>query len=103
MPRRSRVAHQPADVPDVINGDYFNRTAGRVNRPLHACSVLDDGGTRVVVGVIDRWGDGRETLDAVKALASKSNGIPPGRMMLACTHTHIAPSFGGLGADVDPH
>ena len=94
----------PQTFPVVVSGDFFNRTAGRLNRPLHArCYVLDDGNTRVVVGIIDSCGVDRKTLDEVKALASKSTGIAPERMMLSCTHTHSAPSFGGLGADVDPH
>ena len=94
----------PQKYPVVVNGDFFNRTADRLNRPLHArCFVLDDGRTKVVMGIIDSCGVGREMLDEIKALASKATGIPVERMMLSSTHTHSSPSFGGLGAEPDPH
>ena len=95
----------PKTYPVIVNGDFFSRTANRLNRPLHArCFVLDDGETKVVMGVIDSCGAGREILDEIKVLASKATGIPVERMMLSCTHTHSAPALGpSLGVGADPH
>jgi len=44
----------------------------------------------------------RDLLDAVKAVACKSTGIPTERMLISATHTHSAPSvIGALGSDRD--
>ena len=94
----------PQKLPVYVSGDFFNRTADRVVTPIHARSfVIDDGTTRIVMCIIDSCGVGREMLDEIKKRASKATGIPTDRMMLSATHTHSSPSFGGLGADVDPH
>jgi hypothetical protein len=94
----------PQKFPVHVSGDFFDRTADRVVAPLHARTfVLDDGTTKLVMCVIDSCGVGREMLDEIKVLASAATGIPAERMMLSATHTHSAPSFGGLGAEPDPH
>jgi hypothetical protein len=79
----------PQKLPVNVSGDFFNRTADTIHMPLHArCFVLDDGKTKIAMGIIDSCGLGRPTLDAAKALASKSTGIPADRIMLSATHTH---------------
>src|SRR5207244_7376101 len=38
----------------------------------------------------------REITDAAKALAHKATGIPPERILISATHTHTAPTLGGV-------
>src|SRR5688572_6175397 len=44
----------PQKLPVNVSGDFYNRTADRINRPLYARSfVLDDGKMKIVLCVID--------------------------------------------------
>lgn len=53
--------------------------------------VLEDGGTKIAIALIDSCYVKREELDRAKALASKKTGIPTARMLISATHTHSAP------------
>jgi hypothetical protein len=64
---------------------------------LHArCLVLDDGHTMIVIAVCDSCMIPREIFDAAKERASKSTGIPTDHMLMSATHTHSAPTVGGV-------
>ncbi len=87
----------PRKLPISVNGGMQDRQATAVRDRLHArCLVLDDGTTTIAVAVCDSCMIPREVLDAAKRRASKSTGIAPERMLIAATHTHTAPTAGGV-------
>jgi hypothetical protein len=93
----------PLNYPVVINGGMTERTADKLNDPIHArCLVLDDGTTRVAMVVVDSCMVPRDLLDEAKQTASRATGIPTSHMLISATHTHSAPSVhGALGSDKD--
>ena len=95
----------PTNLPVIVNGGFLSQTADKVHHRLHArWLVLDDGRTRVALGVLDTCVIPGEFADAVRARAEKLTGIPAERIMLSATHTHSAPSLMRcLGTDADPN
>lgn len=95
----------PTNFPVIVNGGFLSKTANRANDRLHVrWLVLDDGRTRVALGVLDTCVIPSEFADEVKTRARKLTGIPTERMMLSATHTHSAPSLMTcLGTDADPN
>jgi len=93
----------PLKFPVIINGGMTERTADKLNDPLHArCLVLDDGATQIAMVVVDSCMVPRHLLDEAKELAQQATGIPTNRMLISATHTHTAPSVHGcLGSDAD--
>jgi len=84
----------PTNFPVIVNGGFLAHSAGKANDPLHVrWLVLDDGASRVALGVLDTCLIPAEFADAVKARASKATGIPQERIALSATHTHSAPSL----------
>lgn len=72
-----------------------NGPALHVHDELHARAiVLDDGATKLAIVICDATMIGRELFDEAKAIASKTTGIPPSRMLMAATHTHSTPRLG---------
>jgi len=94
----------PVKFPVLVNGGMTSRSADQVNTTVNARAlVLDDGGKRVAIIVVDSCMMSREFLDNAKQLASNQTGIPTDRMLISATHTHSAPaSMGCLGTDADP-
>lgn len=95
----------PTNFPVIVNGGFLSKTADKVHDRLHVrWLVLDDGRTRVALGVLDTCVVPGEFADVVKARARKLTGIPADRIMLSATHTHSAPSLMQcLGTPPDPH
>ncbi len=93
----------PTNFPVIVNGGFLAKTADQVHSPLHVrWLVLDDGRTRVALGVLDTCVIPVEFADAVKARAQKLTGIPAERIMLSAVHTHSAPSLmQALGTPAD--
>jgi hypothetical protein len=93
----------PQQFPAIVSGGFFERTADRLQDPLHARAlVLDDGTTRLALVVVDNLMMSRELIDQAKQAASRATGIPVERMMVSATHSHCAPSvMGALGTGVD--
>ena len=93
----------PLKFPVIVNGGMTERTADKLNDPLHArCLVLDDGTTQIAMVVVDSCMVPRHLLDEAKELAHQATGIPTSRMLISATHTHTAPSVHGcLGSDAD--
>jgi hypothetical protein len=94
----------PTKFPVSVNGGMQDRQATAAHDRLHArCLVLDDGRTQIALAVCDSCMIPREILDEAKRRASKATGIPPERMLIAATHTHTAPTVGGVfQSDPDP-
>lgn len=87
----------PITFPVSVNGGFADRKATSAHDPLHArCLVLDDGTTKVAVVVVDSCMIPRGLLDAAKALAEKRIGIPASNTLISATHTHTAPTLGGV-------
>jgi hypothetical protein len=95
----------PTNLPVIVNGGFLAKTADKITDRLHArWLVLDDGKTRVALGVLDTCVIPREFADDVKQRARKLTGIPANRIMLSATHTHSAPSLMQcLGTPADPN
>jgi hypothetical protein len=95
----------PTNLPVIVNGGFLSKTADKITDRLHArWLVLDDGKTRVALGVLDTCVIPREFADDVKARAKKLTGIPANRIMISATHTHSAPSLMQcLGTPADPN
>jgi hypothetical protein len=87
----------PTKFPVSVNGGMSDRQAkGAVDR-LHArCLVLDDGTTKLAIVVCDSCMIPREIFDEAKRLASEKTGIPADHMLMSATHTHTAPTVGGV-------
>jgi hypothetical protein len=93
----------PQGFPVLVNGGFLENRATRLNDLIHAKAiVLDDGGTRLVIVVVDSCMLPRELIDEAKALAREKTGIPTERMLISATHTHSAPAaMGALGCPAD--
>ncbi len=93
----------PTEFPVIVNGGMTERTADKLNDPLHArCLVLDDGSEKIAIVVVDSCMMPRTLLDEAKQIAHRLTGIKPERMLISATHTHSAPSVHGcLGSEVD--
>ncbi len=94
----------PTNFPVLVNGGFLTASADRVADPLHVrWLVLDNGTTRVALGVLDTCMLPVEFAEAVKARAEKVTGLPADRILLSATHTHSAPSLmQALGTPPDP-
>jgi neutral ceramidase len=87
----------PTQFPISVNGGMADRQATNAHDRLHArCLVLDDGTTQIAIVVCDSCMIPREVTDPAKRLAAKATGIPPERILISATHTHTAPTVGGV-------
>jgi hypothetical protein len=94
----------PTNLPIRTAGNLVVTVVSRIHDPLHArAMVLDDGTTRIALGVVDSCMVAREDLDAAKAIAAQATGISVSNMMISSTHTHTAPCvYGCHGNDPEP-
>lgn len=82
----------PQEWPIRVIGNFGLTLAKSVHDPLHARAlVLEDGGVKIAIVLVDNCIIKREEMDRAKALAAKRTGIPVNRMLMAATHTHSAP------------
>ncbi len=66
-----------------------------VHDPLHAgCVVFENGGEAVALVSCEVIGLRAEILRQVRAAVAGRCGLPPGRVVITCTHTHGAPVVG---------
>ncbi len=87
----------PQKYPISVNGGMTDRQATGAHDPLHArCLVLDDGKTKLAFAVCDSCMIPREITDEAKRLASEKTGIPVSNILVSATHTHTAPTVGGV-------
>jgi len=74
-------------------GYYLNRRCDGVMTDLYSKAlVLDDGDTRVAIVANDIIGVDRDITSRTRALVEANTGIPPGNVLLACSHTHSGPA-----------
>ncbi len=94
----------PIQFPVVVNGGMLSRTVDEVKTRLHARAiVMDGGGTRLAIVVVDSCMLERPFLDEVKQLATQRTHIRADRMLISATHTHSAPAaMSCLGTNLDP-
>lgn len=100
-PRSFRAGAFAMDItpefPISMNGGMSDRTATFAHDRLHArCLVLDDGQQKLALAVCDSCMIPREVLDEAKTLANQTTGIPVAAMLISATHTHTAPTVGGV-------
>ena len=82
----------PQEWPVRIIGNFGLTMANSAHDPLHARAVvLEGGGTKIAITLVDSCYLKREEMDRAKALASKRTGIPANRMLISATHAHSAP------------
>jgi len=68
----------------------------RVVDPLYArCLVLDDGSTRLPIVMVDACLLSGKVIDRAKTLTAKQTGQATDRILIAATHTHMAPRLAG--------
>jgi len=74
-----------------------------VHDPLQArCLALDNGQSRMVIVLCDSCLISGELIDKAKSLAQEESGLPADRMLIAATHTHMAPRLAGwVGGKID--
>src|SRR3954447_16431833 len=82
----------PQDWPVRVIGNFGLTLANSAHDPLHARAVvLEDGGVKIAIVLVDSCYVKREEMDRTKALASKRTGIPVNRILMSATHAHSAP------------
>ena len=93
----------PTSFPVLVNGGMSSRSTSDVVTPINARAiVVDGGGQRIGIVVVDSCMMGRPLLDEAKLLASRKTQIQPDHILISATHTHTAPaSMGCLGTDAD--
>ncbi len=99
----SNIDVTPIQLPVIVNGGILSRTLGEVKTSLRARAiVVDDGGKRIAMVVVDSCMLPRHFIDEAKQLASQRTKISPQRIMVSATHTHTAPScMAVLGTPAD--
>ncbi|WP_020468127.1 hypothetical protein [Zavarzinella formosa] len=87
----------PKKFPISVNGNFSDVQATAAHDPLHArCLVLDDGTKKLALVIVDSCMIPRELVLDAKTQAEKLTGIPPENILIAATHTHYAPTLGGV-------
>ena len=76
-----------------LAGLFHRRPAEDVDDPLHAKAVvLESGGTRLALVVLDLIGLPRADVLRIRARVAERLGIPGEHVLIGCTHTHTGPS-----------
>lgn len=93
----------PSKFPVLVNGGMTSRSASEVITSINARAiVVDGGGQRVGIVVVDSCMMPRPLLDEAKQMAAQQTQIPADHILISATHTHTAPSsMGALGTDAD--
>src|SRR4051794_20307127 len=82
----------PEEWPVRVIGNFGLTMANSAHDPLHARAVvLEDGGVKIAIVLVDSCYVKREEMDRTKALASERTGIPVNRILISATHAHSAP------------
>jgi hypothetical protein len=82
----------PQEWPVRVIGNFGLTMANSAHDPLNARAlVLEDGGVKIAIVLVDSCYVKREEMDRAKELASKRTGISASRILMSATHTHSAP------------
>ncbi|MGE0761389.1 MAG: hypothetical protein AB7O38_30525, partial [Pirellulaceae bacterium] len=94
----------PEKLPVLVNGGMLSRSVDTIKTRMYARAiVVDEGGERLAMVVVDSCMMSRDLLDEAKQLAAQQTKIRPDRMLISATHAHSVPSsMGCLGTDADP-
>lgn len=93
----------PTKLPVRVAGSIRETWREKITDRLHSRAlVLDDGRTSVAVVAVDSCLMDREMLDAAKAMAHTTTGIPVANMLISATHAHSAPAVMGCHG-TEPH
>lgn len=95
----------PQEWPIRVIGNFGLTMADKAHDPLHARAVvLEDGGVKIAIALVDSCLVKREEMDRAKGIASQRTGIPVNRILMAATHTHSAPpSKAKSGNQIEEH
>ncbi len=87
-----------------LAGSFTRRVAAAIHDDLYAHAlVLDNGAVRLALVSLDLICIPGHLVAQARRLIEARCGIPPGHVLIACTHTHSAPATTGLlGAEPDP-
>lgn len=89
----AEVDVSPASLPAIRNGGITEGSCDRVLDPLKARAlVMSRGGEAVAIAVVDNCMIPLDVCDEAKAEIARRCGIPSGRVLIAVTHAHSAPS-----------
>ncbi len=78
-----------------LRGYYSERLASGVHDPLQAKALwLSDGDETLAVVTCDLCAVDRSVIEAARALVTESTGLPPERLVVQATHTHLGPHSG---------
>jgi hypothetical protein len=78
-------------------GPYRNRAATEIMAPLHARAVwIQQGREKALIVSLELCGLGRELDQLIREQVAGSVGLSPDQVFLSVTHTHSAPSVGGM-------
>jgi Concanavalin A-like lectin/glucanases superfamily len=94
----------PIQYPVLVNGGMRSRSLDFAKTKINVRAiVVDDGGERLAIAVVDSCMMPRPFLDEAKELASQRTKLRPDHIMISATHTHSAPStLACLGTEADP-
>jgi hypothetical protein len=82
----------PLGIP--LAGYYHERGADGVLDPLYSKAlVIESGGQRAALVVLDLISIRREITDQARAAIEKTTGIKPGYIMISATHAHTGPEL----------
>ena len=94
----------PSHLPSPINGNMKGAMVDTVHDPMHArCLALNNGGSEMILCVVDSCMIPREICEQAKALAAKATGMPAAHMLISATHSHTCATMTGVfQSDPDP-
>lgn len=98
---RVSIGPRPDDLREGVwlggFGSYRERRATAVHdEPQCRALAMSDGATSFVLAALDLIGASGALLTAIRADASRMTGVPPERILIACTHSHASPDTQGL-------
>lgn len=80
-----------------MSGYFYERPSTGTHDPLHAKAiVLQQGDNRAALVFCDLIGISRTVSDAVRQQASERTKIPTENILIAATHSHTGPLYGGV-------
>ena len=94
----------PRQFPSPVNGGTKGAFTDKITDPMHARAfAVSNGGTTIILCVVDACLIPREICESAKSMAAKATGVPASHMLISATHSHscatMTPAF---QSDPDP-